>query len=161
MTDDRATPLTPRVRGRFQLTAPGFEPLEGVQMASHHDSTQPNDDQRGTIEVAHAAPHLAVVSLQGEHDISTSESLEQAFAQAAANSNVLVDLTDCTFIDSTVITVLIRTAEAVKAGGEQLVLVIPPAQRAIARVAEMTGLGHLMPLYDSRDAALAALPGSG
>ncbi len=74
---------------------------------------------------------------------------------------MLVDLSDCTFADSTVITVLIRTADAVKAGGEQLVLVIPPAQRAIARIAEMTGLGQLIPLYDSRDAALAAFPEPG
>ena len=86
--------------------------------------------------------------------------MEQALTQAAANSNVLVDLSPCTFIDSTVITVLIRTAETVRAGGEQLVLVIPPTQRALARVAEMTGLGQLVPLYDSRDAALAAFPQS-
>ena len=130
-------------------------------MPSHHASTPPHDDQRGTVEVAHELPHLAVVTLAGEHDISTSESLEQALERAAANSNVLVDLSDCTFVDSTVITVLIRTSEAVKAGGEQLVLVIPPAQRAIARIAEMTGLGHLMPLYESRDAALASFPQPG
>ena len=129
-------------------------------MPSHHDSPL-HDDLRGTVEVAHHAPHLAVVSLQGEHDISTSESLAQALERAAANSNVLVDLSECTFVDSTVITILIRTSETVKAGGEQLVLVIPPAQRAIARIAEMTGLGHLMPLYESRDAALAAFPQSG
>ena len=40
-------------------------------------------------------------------------------------------------------------------------LVIPPAQRAIARVAEMTGLGQLVPLYDSRESALAAFPSPG
>ena len=87
--------------------------------------------------------------------------MERAIEEAAANSNVLVDLSPCTFIDSTVITILIRTAESVRAGGEQLVLVIPPAQRAIARVAEMTGLGQLVPLYDSREAALAAFPQPG
>ncbi len=115
----------------------------------------------GTVEVTHEAPHLAIVTLQGEHDISTSGPLEQALEQAAAHSNVLVDLSLCTFVDSTVITVLIRTSESVTAGGEQLVLVIPPAQRAIARVAQMTGLGQLVPLYESREAALAAFPQSG
>ena len=129
-------------------------------MESQHD---PHGDrpEGGTVEIAHPSPRLAVVTLQGEHDISTSETLEQALAQAAAHSNVLVDLSACSFIDSTVITILIRTAETVKAGGEQIALVIPPAQRAIARVAEMTGLGQLVPLYDTREAALAALPQPG
>ena len=129
-------------------------------MESQHDP-HANRPEGGTVEVTHETPRLAVVTLAGEHDISTGEPLEQALAQAAARSNVLVDLSLCTFIDSTVITILIRTAETVRAGGEQLVLVIPPAQRAVARVAEMTGLGQLVPLYESRDAALAALPQPG
>ena len=129
-------------------------------MESQHDPRGDRPDG-GTVEVAHASPHLAVVTLEGEHDISTSESLERAIEEAAANSNVLVDLSPCTFIDSTVITVLIRTAETVRAGGEHLVLVIPPTQRALARAAEMTGLGQLVPLYETRDAALAAFPQPG
>jgi anti-anti-sigma factor len=129
-------------------------------MASQqHDPAPPQDDRpgSGTVDVAHLSPHLAIVTLQGEHDISTGEALEQALRHAAAHSDVLVDLSLCGFVDSTVITILIRAAQTVRAGGERLVLVIPPGQRAVARVAQMTGLGQLVALYDSRDAALAAL----
>ena len=69
---------------------------------------------------------------------------------------MLVDLSPCTFMDSTVINVLISTAHSVQAAGERLALVIPPEQRRVARVAEMTGLDKLLAVYETREAALAA-----
>ena len=127
------TPAGPRSRhashtGDLEVPSKGFD-----RMTSQSRSSTTDDDGAGTVEVAHDAPHLAVVTLQGEHDISTSDRWT-GLEQAAAHSNVLVDLSACTFADSTVITVLIRTAETVKAGGEQLVLVDPArAARDCAR----------------------------
>ena len=111
----------------------------------------------GTVEVGHHAPGLAVVSMRGEHDLSTSPELMRALEQAAAHSTVLVDLCECSFIDSSVIQVLIRTARALHAGGEQLVLVIPPEQRHVARVAHMTHLAEIFPIHTSRHAALVSI----
>ena len=105
----------------------------------------------------HDVPGLAIVTLEGEHDLSTRELLAGALQRAAAHSNVLVDLSPCTFMDSTVINVLISTAHDVQAAGERLALVIPPGQRRVARVAEMTGLDKLLAVYETREAALAAL----
>ena len=45
--------------------------------------------QPGTVEVEHHAPGLAVVSMRGEHDLSTSPELRRALEQAAAHSTVL------------------------------------------------------------------------
>jgi len=120
-----------------------------------HDQEAQRD--AGTVDVAHAAAGLAVVTLEGEHDLSTREVLAGALQRAAAHSNVVVDLSLCTFMDSTVINVLISTANTVAAGGERLALVIPPEQRRVARVAEMTGLDKLLAVYETREAALAAL----
>jgi anti-anti-sigma factor len=125
-------------------------------MTPHHDPPEP-----GTVEVVHDHSGIAIVSLQGEHDLSTRNLLTDALQRAAAHSNVLVDLSLCTFVDSTVINVLLSAAQTVKAGGEQLALVIPPAQRRVARIAEMTGLGELLAVYGTRDAALAAFGRSG
>jgi anti-anti-sigma factor len=123
-------------------------------MTPHQHEPPP---EAGTVDVAHDPSGLAIVTLQGEHDLGTRETLTDALAQAAAHSNVLVDLSLCTFVDSTVINVLLNAAQAVKVGGERLALVIPPEQRRVARVAEMTGLGKLLAVYETRDAALAAL----
>lgn len=113
----------------------------------------------GTVDVGHHDPGLAVVSMRGEHDLSTVPALAQALEQAAAHSNVLVDLSECSFMDSSVIQVLIKTAQSLKARGEQLVLVIPPEQRVVARVAELTGLSEILPIHPSRSAGIASIPG--
>jgi anti-sigma B factor antagonist len=109
--------------------------------------------------VHHEAPGLAVVTLRGEHDLSTEGALTQALEEAAAHSNVLVDLSDCDFVDSTVIAALLRVARMVTERGERLALCIPDAQRQITRIAEMTQLGELLPIHTSRAAALASLQG--
>jgi anti-anti-sigma factor len=122
-------------------------------MTPHHHEPP---SEPSTVEVDHDQSGIAIVSLRGEHDLSTRASLTDALQRAAAHSNVLVDLSLCTFVDSTVINVLLGAAQTVKAGGEQLALVIPPGQRRVARIAEMTGLGELLAVYATRDAALAA-----
>jgi anti-sigma B factor antagonist len=105
--------------------------------------------------VHHAAPGFAVVTMAGEHDLSTEPAFTQALEQAAAGSNVLVDLSECEFIDSTVIAALLRTARADTERGERFALLIPAAQRQITRIAEMTHLAELLPIYVTRDAAFA------
>jgi len=111
----------------------------------------------GTVEVEHPAPGLALVSVRGEHDLSTTVELTQALEHAARHSNVLVDLSDCSFMDSSVIQALVKTALALQERGEQLALVIPPEQRVVARVAHMTRLSEILPVYASHRDGLANL----
>jgi anti-sigma B factor antagonist len=113
--------------------------------------------QPGTVEVGPHAPGIAVVTMLGEHDISTEPQLAQAIAEASAHSDVVVDLSGCTFIDSTVIASLINGAAAVHARGERFALVIPPEQRHVTRIARMIRLSEFLAVHDSRDAALASL----
>ncbi len=116
-----------------------------------------NAPSPGTVEIEHHAPGLAVVRMRGEHDISTASELAQALEQAAAQSDVLVDLSECDFIDSTSIGLLIRTARKVQARDEQLVVVIPPTSNHVARVAQLVRLSELMPVKASCGDALASL----
>lgn len=109
------------------------------------------------IEIAAHSPAVAVVTLRGEHDLSTRQELSQALERAAAHSNVVVDLTDCSFIDSTVISEFIRTSEIVRASGEQVTLVIPPAQAQLSRIAQLSGLAQIFELHESTAAAFASL----
>jgi anti-anti-sigma factor len=110
-----------------------------------------------SVHVGHHVPHLAVVTLEGEHDLSTQPQLTDALAQATAHSHVLVDLSHCDFMDSTVISSLIQAAQMVHRRGEQLAVVIPPERTDLARVAAVMGLTDIFPLHPSRDAGLASL----
>jgi anti-anti-sigma factor len=121
------------------------------------DPPFPRVPRPGTVESGHYAPGLAFVRFHGEHDLSTEAALGSALDHAVAHSNVLVDLSDCTFMDSTVIAWLIRAARTVQGRGELLVLALPPDQRAVARVAGMAHLSEIMPIYNSHDEALASL----
>ena len=112
------------------------------------------------IEIKHPAPGLAIVRMRGEHDLSTAPRLTQALDQAAAHSNVIVDLSECDFIDSTVIARLLSTANDVRAQDEQLVVVIPPESKTVARVAHLIHLSELIPVHTSQSDAIASLEGS-
>jgi anti-sigma B factor antagonist len=119
-----------------------------------HEGDKP---PRGTVVLAHHAPGLAVVSMRGEHDLSTTPELTQALEQAAAHSDVVVDLSTCSFIDSSVINALVKAARVVHARGEQLVLVIPSESSQVARVAHMTHLAEVLPIHPTHGAALASI----
>ena len=66
----------------------------------------------GTVELTHHSPEVAVVTMRGEHDLSTASQVARALERAAVHSDVLVDLSRCGFIDSTVIAALVKTALA-------------------------------------------------
>ena len=73
-------------------------------MASGADDSASSGRQSllGRVDVSHHARGIAVVKMRGEHDLSTHPMLSRALERAAAHSNVVVDLSDCTFIDSTI-----------------------------------------------------------
>ena len=73
------------------------------------------------------------------------------------HSNVLVDLSECSFMDSSVIQALLTTAQTLEARGEQLALVIPPEQGVVARVAHMTRLSEMIRIYPSRGTGLEGM----
>jgi anti-anti-sigma factor len=111
----------------------------------------------GQVSVGHEAPGIAVVTMRGEHDLTTRGELARALELAAAHSSVIVDLSDCTFIDSTVIQELAKSSQLVSANGDRFAVVIPPEHRPVRRIAALTRLGQILPLYESRQAAVAGV----
>ena len=109
------------------------------------------------VEVAFPQPGIAVVRLRGEHDLSGKERLTEALATASARLNVLVDLSECTFMDSSVIAAFFVAREKLGARGGQLELVIPPEASTVQRVAEVTFLGAILPIHETEAAAVAGL----
>ena len=97
----------------------------------------------------------AVVTLRGEHDLSTDAELGRAFAQALRHARVLVDLSECEFIDSTIVKTLIAAHRRQLGSGGRLELVIPPEARQIQRLAHLIRLDQIMPIHQSREAGIA------
>ena len=99
-----------------------------------------------------------VVSVRGELDLSTTPALEEAIAGVAGpgggGHNVVVDLSDCTFIDSTALGALITAAKRIGELEAPLSLVI--TDKNVLKVFEVTGLDQMFPIHRTLDGALGA-----
>jgi anti-anti-sigma factor len=107
---------------------------------------------------------VRVVAVRGELDLGTASELEGPLdeAIAAGDASVLIDLTDCEFIDSTGIALIVRAWQRLdrSAGGEgNGRVVICSYNEQVRRVLEITGLELSIPIHGTRDEALAALRG--
>ena len=100
---------------------------------------------------------LQVVSVTGELDQGTAPELRAVLADAVgdAGRGVLVDLSDCGFIDSTGLSLLVeakrRLAEQQRAFG------VCCADADVRRLLELTGIDQAVGLFDTRDEAVEAL----
>ncbi len=107
---------------------------------------------------------VRVIEVRGELDLSTAPDLEGPLAEATAaeDGSVLLDLSDCEFIDSTGIALIVRAWQRVdgrsgNGGSGRVVLCCHNEQ--VRRVLEVTGLEQLITIFATRDQALAALRG--
>lgn len=107
---------------------------------------------------------IRLLKVNGELDLSTATQLEGPLEEAVAahDAAVLIDLTDCTFIDSTGIALVVRAWQRVDAaagnGGEGC-LVLCSQNEQVKRVLEVTGLEHSLRVFATRDEAVVALRG--
>jgi anti-anti-sigma factor len=102
---------------------------------------------------------VAVVAMVGEHDAGGADALVDALReQLAARLPVLVDLADATFVDSTILGVLLRARQQADRAGLPFALVVPADPAApVRRLVEVTMLRGLFAIYDDPAAATTAL----
>ncbi len=112
------------------------------------------DRDLGTVEIERLGDSLWVLQLAGEHDLSTAPTIEAAFERIAeSGTTVVADFSEASFIDSTVIRTLLSFMER----GETL-LVVVPNRGAVSRALDLTGVSTLLPVFETRAAALRAVP---
>ena len=105
---------------------------------------------------------VRVVAVRGELDLSTASDLEGPLEEAVSSgdASVLIDLTECEFIDSTGIALIVRAWQrldrAADGDGNGRVVICSDNDQ-VRRVLEITGLELSIPIHSSRDEALAAL----
>jgi anti-sigma B factor antagonist len=95
---------------------------------------------------------IFVVSLAGEHDLYTAPKVREALRSviAAGARTTVVDLTETTFLDSTMLHVLLSARNELRDGG-RLLLVTDDA--TVKRVFEISGIDRFFDFYPSRRAA--------
>jgi anti-anti-sigma factor len=92
----------------------------------------------GTIEVAREAEAITALDLYGEFDLSSSPQIVEHAQRAIDDDNhLIINLSEATFIDSSVIHALFRAASAAKGRGNACVLQLGTAA-IVKRVMTLT-----------------------
>ncbi len=107
---------------------------------------------------------ISAITVQGELDMNTAPQLEQKLEEALADSGALVmlDLSQCEFIDSTGIALIVRSWQLLdrEAGGEgKGRLVLCSHNHQVRRLLKITGVESSISMHERRDEALAELRG--
>jgi anti-sigma B factor antagonist len=104
---------------------------------------------------------VRTIFVRGELDLSTAPDLEAPLEEAleSGEGSVLIDLSQCEFIDSTGIALIVRAWQRLDSGENGRALVICSHNDQVRRVLEITGLELSIPVHGTRDEALAALAG--
>ena len=94
------------------------------------------------------------ISLSGEVDLYTAPEFKQQLLELVGRGakDVVVDLTNTTFIDSTTLGVLVGGVKRLRPNGGQLSLVC--SDRNITKIFEITGLDKVFPIYTTRSEAV-------
>jgi anti-sigma B factor antagonist len=111
------------------------------------------------ISSAPGPDHVHVVRIVGEVDMSHEEELrgELRTAVAAEPRGIVVDLTECEFIDSSGVRALLlsREAQQTEEGSERLAVAASSDQ--ILRILSVMGLDRVIPIRPTVEEAAAAL----
>jgi anti-sigma B factor antagonist len=103
----------------------------------------------------------AVVTISGEHDLSTAPNLRRNLDSLLdEGTTTVVDLSPATFIDSSILGVILdgrRRAADARVG---FAVVHSEGSEAVDRVLEVTGLRAELPVHAQREEALSAASGN-
>jgi len=100
---------------------------------------------------------LDVIRLTGELDIGRRDEIKRALEPKRSTGPILVDLSEVTYADSTVIAGLVRLRNDAEEQGRRLALLIGDAR--LARLLQYAGLAGAFAVYDDRATALTYLSG--
>ena len=109
------------------------------------------------IKTEHAGSDVYVIALTGEIDLYTAPEFKQQLLDVIekGGKQVVVDLTDTTFIDSTTLGVLVGGVKRLRPNGGQLSIVC--SDRNITKIFEITGLNRVFPIHETRAEALESV----
>ena len=113
--------------------------------------------RRPPIEIQIFTRATCVVLLRGEHDVSSGLGTTLEMAIASGYRNVLVDLSECTFIASSLNSSLLTAARRIRDRDGALELVVPTDAPVVRRMLAMTNVQTVIPFHATRAAGMASV----
>ena len=107
------------------------------------------------VDVLDLSDRLSVIEVHGQADLHTASDLRGAISGAIDRGAVhlVVDLSEATFIDSSVIHVIVRAAEAVNGSQRAVVLQLGTAA-IVERALEIANIEQVLPRAHDRQEAV-------
>lgn len=101
------------------------------------------------LVIEQSLPWAQVLAVQGELDIGSAGEFAEAIESGlSGGGNLVIDLSECQYLDSTILNVLIRSANA--APGR--IGIVVPAVARIRRIFNISGLEEALRLTETREA---------
>jgi anti-sigma B factor antagonist len=118
--------------------------------------------QTGELALERNDAGLAVLTISGEHDLSTAPNLRRRLDNLLDEGTAtVVDLSPATFIDSSILGVILDGRRRAAAADIGFAVVHAHGADAVDRVLEVTGLRAELPVHARREEAFTEVSGSG
>jgi anti-anti-sigma factor len=123
--------------------------LQGAFVTTNRDWDRDGSTIAYGIRGERSGKDIFVVSLAGEHDLYTAPKVQEELRSVieAGARTIVVDLTETTFLDSTMLHALLSARNELRDGG-RLLLVTDDA--TVKRVFEIAGIDRFFDFYPSR-----------
>ena len=108
-------------------------------------------------------PDVAVLYVKGEHDLDTAPTLRERLATLHGEGcSVILDLTEATFIDSSILAAIVDGHRTANDNGLSFVVTLGPSgSPGVRRILQITGLSEALTVRERREEALAAIRRTG
>jgi anti-sigma B factor antagonist len=103
------------------------------------------------VEVRSAPGNVVVLRLTGDHDLSTKPQLVAELAGVGPEAALVIDLTGCTFVDSTIIGAILAARVPSR---PRMSLILPGDTSYVHRALSVVGMRDLVPVHASVEDAL-------
>ena len=111
-------------------------------------SQSPEPDIQVEIGPGDLPEFAAVVSLNGDHDLASAPQVSATLRSISGNT--LIDLSECSFVDSTVISTLLSASRELQREGHHLQLLVPRENVTVTRTLEIIGIRELLVIHEKR-----------
>lgn len=114
----------------------------------------------GEITVERGDSGVCVVSLTGEHDLSTAPTLRERLEEALEQGDpIVVNLSGAEFIDSSIIGVILDLQRRAADAGVGFATALEDGAAPVRKVLEVTGLDERLPIRESEREAVDTASG--
>jgi anti-sigma B factor antagonist len=143
-----ASPIGPEYRDQVVRVVPETDDIESPFGSEH---------PIGVIRVVAETDDIIALSLEGDFDVLNAPDLDaETDGVLGGGWNLILDLSDATFIDSAVVNVLVRAERRAREHEQAVVLQVGTAA-IVERVLDIVGIDQVLPRAHGREEAVRML----